>query len=502
MAPSERRGVTWGSWAAISALVLLVHRDVYTIPFLYSEIPGIQQNSVVTSLDAFAERMLTVNGTLQRPLSVFSYALDHALYGGKVWGFHLTNVLIHCVNVLLVLLLARRFFAAPLVAGFVFALHPLATAVVSQVFGRNYSLATTFSLLALYLYLGWRARGRLGAAHAAALALLFLLTVLSKQSLVTFPLLVLWTEVARRAHGPDAPPHEAGAVAGTLSSPRRVRRAIGFGLLGAGAAGIVAALVTLYAAPLSRTAVISPWTFALSQFGNALLMARFYLLPYQTALIHDLRLYRDLAHPEVWAGAALLAALAWAAWRWRARPVGWLLGAFLISLVPTNSLLPKNELVREWRLYPSLAFFALLAGEAAAAVWAWLGARRAGAPLRLAAAAALGVYLATYAHSDVLQNRAYQSSLGAWQQVLAHYPYSADAMNNIGLAHYHRGELEEAQRFFAMAVEASPDVYLYRENLARALWAQGAQDLALEHSAAAKEIFLRHGGNRITLYYR
>src|SRR5205823_2783912 len=127
-------------------------------------------------------------------------------------------------------------------------------------------------------------------------------------------------------------------------------------------------LVVFYAVPLSRTATIPPATFVLSQIANAFAIVRFYALPYQTALLHDLYLYRDVWHVEVWVGLALVVAIAAAAWRWRARPAGWLLGAILICLLPSNSVLPKNELVREWRLYPSVPFYALLVAEGVAAL--------------------------------------------------------------------------------------------------------------------------------------
>src|SRR3954451_20930767 len=136
--------------AVVIAAILAVHHRVYTIPFMYSEIAGIERNKVVSDLGLFAERMLTPRGLLQRPISVLSYAVDHAVYGKSVAGYHVTNVVVHCVNALLVMALAARFFAAPLVAGLVFAVHPLGTACVSQIFGRNYSLATTFFLLAIY----------------------------------------------------------------------------------------------------------------------------------------------------------------------------------------------------------------------------------------------------------------------------------------------------------------------------------------------------------------
>src|SRR3972149_4270794 len=97
----------------VVAVIALVHHDIYTIPFNYSEIAGIRRNTVVTSPQAFAERMLTPKGLLQRPLSVASYMLNHAVHGDRVDGFHLVNLVIHCVNALLVYVIARDFFSGP-----------------------------------------------------------------------------------------------------------------------------------------------------------------------------------------------------------------------------------------------------------------------------------------------------------------------------------------------------------------------------------------------------
>jgi hypothetical protein len=369
-----------------------VHHGIYTIPFTYSEVAGIQRNPVVTSTEAFATRMLTLEGMLQRPLSVATYTLNYAVHGDRVAGYHAVNLAVHCANALLVYALARGFFAAPLVAALVFGLHPLATACVSQIFGRNYSLATTFFLAAFYLYLRWRGAGPLRPPQMAALIALYVLAVLTKQTYVVLPVVFAWYELgARNLDIRAAVAHVAGTWRMTILYVAVVLAAY--------------EIMVLYAVPLSKTATIPPATFVLSQLGNATAIARFYLLPYQTALVHDLYLYRDLAHVEVWTGLVLLAASAAVAYRWRTRGAAWLLGAFIICLVPTNGFLPKNEIVREWRLYPSLVFYALLVGGAFAAASQWLGSRDSSGPIRWVPQAAPVVCLVLFAHADVVQNR-------------------------------------------------------------------------------------------------
>ena len=44
---------------------------------------------------------------LYRPLTLLSLGLDFQLFGEAPWGYHLTNVLLHSVNSLLLYALAR-----------------------------------------------------------------------------------------------------------------------------------------------------------------------------------------------------------------------------------------------------------------------------------------------------------------------------------------------------------------------------------------------------------
>jgi len=450
----------------------LVHHRIYTIPFFYSEVRGIAENGVIASLHAYATHMLTPRGLLAHPLSVLSFALDHAVHGGTVAGYHATNLAIHLLNAVLVVQLAERIGRLPALAGLVFVLHPLATACVAQLFGRNYSLATVFMLLAILL---WTGRGeRVTPTRGAAVALAIGLAVLAKQSFVIVPLVLVWYEVG------------AGG---------RVGRALGLGLA---AAALAAPLVLLYAVPLSRTAAIPPGVYVLSQLGHVTTLLRFWLLPYQTALIHDLPLDGTAWRTDVWIGAALVAVAVGTAWRWRRTPAGFCLGAILLCLIPTNTVLPKNEIIREWRLYPTLPFLAILVACGVAA----LGERAAGPLARGALAAAVAVYLVLLADADRRQDDVYQSGVGAWRQVLARYPQSTDAMNNLALQLWRQGDPSAAHELLSRATTLDPTVFVYRENLAAVCRALGREDEAAAHAQGAADVLHRYGARSIGLHWR
>jgi tetratricopeptide (TPR) repeat protein len=89
------------------------------------------------------------------PLTVLSHTLDCQLFGLKPWGHHLTSVLLHALNTVLVFLLLRRLTGAlwrsALVAA-LFGLHPLHVESVAWMAERKDVLSTGFGLLALVFY--------------------------------------------------------------------------------------------------------------------------------------------------------------------------------------------------------------------------------------------------------------------------------------------------------------------------------------------------------------
>ena len=127
-------------------------------------------------------------GTYYRPVTVLTYALDHALFGFEPWGYHLTNVLLHALTSLLVFLLARRVIRsdrAALAAGAMFAVHPVLTEAVASVSGRSDILVTFFALAAIGLHISRRKHLR----QLAWIAVFF--AVCSKEIGIVVPILLM-----------------------------------------------------------------------------------------------------------------------------------------------------------------------------------------------------------------------------------------------------------------------------------------------------------------------
>jgi hypothetical protein len=113
-----------------------------------------------------------------QPLTWLSHMLDVQLYGLHAWGHHLTNLLLHVANTVLLFLLWHRIagslWRSALVAA-LFALHPLHVESVAWVAERKDVLSTFFGFLTLLFYARyaqWKSSDRQPALVHYSLALL------------------------------------------------------------------------------------------------------------------------------------------------------------------------------------------------------------------------------------------------------------------------------------------------------------------------------------------
>ena len=166
-------------------------------PFLIEKNTGIRSLSNIPSF--FATDLFDgayPAARYYRPLVPVTFALEYALVGLTPYLYHLSNVLLHALVVVLVYLLSRRLFEAQtiaIVAAALFAVHPVHTEAVTAISGRGDLLGAVFVLLAAIVYTDYPARISLRGSLAilACVTLALLSKESSLASLVLFPLIDL-----------------------------------------------------------------------------------------------------------------------------------------------------------------------------------------------------------------------------------------------------------------------------------------------------------------------
>jgi hypothetical protein len=157
-----------------------------------------------------------------RPVFALSFELGLLLHGPSAWGFHLTSVLLHAANSLLVYALARALapgrLRTALLAGLIFGLMPVHAEPVAWITGKVDSLPTFFYLASVTLFARFRLLGS-RRAYAGAVAL-YVIGIFSKEILVTLPaMLIAYDLLVARAGGREPGPWRRGASLALAHAP-------------------------------------------------------------------------------------------------------------------------------------------------------------------------------------------------------------------------------------------------------------------------------------------
>ncbi len=156
------------------------------------------------------------------PVASVSLMLDKWLIGGNepsAWFTLFLNLLLHCLNGLLVFRLLRAVGATPqaaLVAALIFLIHPLQTSSILWFAQRKGLLATALYLLAYLSFVRYTDRGT-AAAYCGSLAF-FAIALLTKPTVVVLPVALLAWKVMSDRGADSAQPTEGTATVGIAAS--------------------------------------------------------------------------------------------------------------------------------------------------------------------------------------------------------------------------------------------------------------------------------------------
>jgi len=412
-----------------------------------------------------------------RPAVALSYWLDGYLWHGNPGGFHLTNLLLHATVSVLVLAIARRLLPAgpgPLVAGLLFAVHPIHVEAVAWIQGRVDLLSAAGVLVALVVGLAGEERaGKRKLLYWAASATVFFFALLAKEVAVVMPLLLAVVLVGQPDRGRWSRLRDNGvlfAILGMTFVLYLGLRTAALGTTALGLAGgppladrvllalrVIPVYVHLLVWPVSlnpKHAVAPPSGFL---DGAVLLGAALVMLAGAIGVVLGRRV------PGIGSGLAWLA-LAW---------------------LPMSNLVPIAAfVVAERYLYLPSAGFCIAVGGVTAALPMAEGRRRAALTVGVLA---LTVTLAglSVAHAELWRNpltfyeglvlrnpnsALAHSGLGAvyldlgdearaeerFRKAVELHPGHTGALNNLGILAQRRGNLAEARRLYRKALVARP----------------------------------------------
>lgn len=182
--------------AALAIFTCLLYSPVRGHPFVnYDDDSYVTDNAHVQSGlsgETISWAITSTEHDNWHPVTWLSHALDCDLFGVHPGAMHVTNVLIHAVNVVLIFLLllwATGRTGRSLLVAALFAVHPINVESVAWIAERKNVLSTLFLLLTIGAY-GWYAR-KPSVQRYLAVAALFALALMAKPMVVTLPCALL-----------------------------------------------------------------------------------------------------------------------------------------------------------------------------------------------------------------------------------------------------------------------------------------------------------------------
>jgi len=461
----------------LGALVVLVLTFAAHVGGLWGQFLQWDDSSHLTQDPAIRELTLanlrliftTFIAKLYIPLTLVSFSVDYQIWGRNPFGYHITNLLFHLANTMLVLLLVRqiltqlwqppspeaatrleptnfssltqstsRALPVAILTAAIFGVHPLRVESVAWVTERKDMLFAFFFLSGLLAYARWATMGRL-AGYWCSLGL-FLAAALSKSTAVTFPVVLLLLDefVYHRRRRPEKIPFFIGSILiGTITV---VAQASGSG------------------DTVVPTIDIPIWARAGLMGYCSLFYVRKFFWPFHLTAIYPTfdEMNWQLPQSAAWLLALLAICGAIFALRRRAPLLlpCWLF--YLITLSPTIGLVPAGiHVVADRFSYLPLIGLALPVSVGLVScgrrVWA------------LVIVGVIGLTLLADARTAVWRNT--ETLFGS---VLQEYPKSYPALLNMTVWYTSVGRTDEAIAIGQRAVAAAPEGLIGRRNLARA----------------------------------
>lgn len=413
------------------------------------------------------------------PLTWISHMIDCQLYGLNPWGHHLTNVLLHAANVVLLFLVLRQLTASLWPSAFVaavFAIHPLRVESVAWVSERKDLLSGFFFLLTVWAYVRYVRGPRSPGRYLIVLAL-FAVGLMCKPMLVTLPVVLLLLDYwPLRRLGPDSD---------SVSEKFRVPRDVileKLPLFGLAAASCAATILAQQTALQPLTNISLPL-----RAGNAAIACIIYIRqmfwPSDLAAFYPLAL-RDITASRVLLSLAVLIAISIVVFLLRRRRylvTGWFF--YLVMLAPVIGILQVGSQAHADR-YTYLPEI----GLALLVTWAVtdLGARWRYRGLLLSVSSLVIVVALTFAART--QAFFWKDSETLWTQALSRTADNLMAELNLGEAVYKLGRTPEAIAHFERALQIDPSQAWVYSSMGAALLEIGRPNESLEVLQKAIEL--------------
>jgi tetratricopeptide (TPR) repeat protein len=435
----------WPLFAAVAGALLAVfwaYGPAMHGPFLFDD------TVLPFALPGFAQPLRAWIGGL-RPLLMFTYWVNVQISGSDTFSYHLVNVLIHCAVAALMYFIVRRLLEwgsvepgmrTPLAGfcGLLFLLHPVESEAVAYLAGRSEALSAMFVFAAFAVFL-YRKEASITWARTAAVIVLFLAALASKEHTMVLPALLLLTDYwwnpgfsfrGIRQNWRLYAPLALGAAIGLVRFAPLI--------LNAQTAGF-------------RMKDLTWYQYLFTEFRAIFVYIREFFLPFGLNADWEFPISHSIFDRGAIVGLIALLALIAAAWRFRKRfPLAsYGFFAFLVLMAPTSSILPIRDPIAERRLYFASIGLLLVTADLVQRV-------KLPRPMLTAACAAVLLLFTVVTRARA---EAWSSELSLWEDSTAKSPNKPRGHFQLASAYLDAGDCARSVTEFEKTAQYRPDGY-------------------------------------------
>jgi len=450
----------------IAVLGLAIYANSIAGPFVFDDLASIPDNPSIRSLWPLAQPLSPPNrgeAVSGRPLVNLSFAVNYALGGVEVRGYHLANIAVHVGCALLIFGIVRLTLDDTGVAAasaVIWMVHPLESEAVDYISARTESLMALCYLGTVYASVRSLRSPRAGRWIALAVASCAA-GMACKESMVTAPLIVAaydrtfafrsWKEALRRRW----------LLYGGLAATWIVLA----GLIMSGPRAHSAGFVT--ASEVGLQTETGVWPYLLNQTRLVVHYLWLWVWPRQLVLDYGLPHPMSFADAAPYAiGLAFLGLITLAGLVVRSQ-LAFLGVWFFVTLAPASSVIPiVTEVGAERRMYlPAIALAILIA----------LAGRQVSKRSTMAAVALFVCLASALAAATIARNTEYRSAISIWTTVVDRWPHGR-AHQNLAAVLQAAGRQREMMTHLQEAVRDFPEA---RYDLGAQLYFTGDTEQAL-----------------------
>ncbi len=476
------------AWAIIILVGIISYSNTFHSDFQFDDNIFIIDNFAIRDLG----NIKGIGELLSQPsrfVAFYSFALNYHFHQLDVFGYHVTNFVIHLITAMLVwwfvgmlvglcnrkhtpgvcMRLNTKYTPPGCVYGstialftaLIFVAHPVQTQAVTYIAQRFASLATLFYLLSVCLYIKGRiVETRLiSSVYFLGAAVSAILGMFTKEIVITLPLTVLLIECMF-----------LGGVR-KIKEPRLIA-ALLFVL-------IIPALFSfnisdmLFAPKISESHagdVITFGTYVMTQFRVLMTFVKLSFFPIGQNVEYDFALSQHFFEIPTLLSFLALGAMLGIAFKIRARYTLITFGIFWFFLTLLPNFIPRRNIIFEHKLYLPMIGFSLMLS---------MGIFRLMKNVKKGAVV-LSIIVCVLAYLTFQRNKVWTNEVTLWEDVVQKSPHKLRPQINLGRAYFEQGQYDKAMVYLDKAVSMEPDDANAYNNRGAVYGATNQKELALK----------------------